>query len=369
MTEQNDEAGNTETASEEERVAFFGDVRTKELERLASTLNKQVDNAENHDVQAKPSIITEENIKYPVEIEALDAEETASEEEREAFFQSIRDAERKKIVEAFEKEKIWKEEREERREKKRQERYPSSSNTEYNIILKASVSKLHKRVQAFAEEQKDLQRKLEQSHAIKLRADTEENKENRHISIRTSSDAEILLADRINDVKRTGSVRRFVSRIFKRSKSATAELNSKQVDPEELKLDLTLLDNNKEKEREAKDHPDTARSSNSEWYTLSDIEDPTRPRFKPVFTPLQETHETRGSKLSGSTNHKVAESINPFLLNEPTKRPVPNDIPVHKQSGSTSENSLNFVRRFRKWFRRLCCCCSQNAEDRDTICS
>ncbi|CAC5380606.1 unnamed protein product [Mytilus coruscus] len=402
LKEQNDDAGNTETASEDERVSFFKDVRSTVL---TATLNKQVDKAENQDVQAKPTIITEEIVQNQVETEALDTEETASEEERLAFFQSVRDAERKKLVEAFEKEKIWKEEREERRTKKRQEQirkmfeefhkppvsplsasylspvqepgpsnelyhqYPSSSNTEYNVMLKASVSKLHQRVQAFAEEQKDLQQKLEQSHATKPRADAEENKENRHISIRASSDADILLVDRLNDVKRTGSVRSFVNRIFKRSKSTTADLRTKQIDPDELKLNLTLLDENKDEDHAEEDYPDTARTSNSEWYTFSDIEDQPRPRLKPFFTPLKEIHETARSHIPGSTNPKAAESVHPFLLNEPTKS-VPTEIPDRKHSDSTIEYSLNSAgrfQRFRKWFKRLCCCCSQNAEDSETV--
>ncbi|XP_071122212.1 probable serine/threonine-protein kinase irlB [Mytilus edulis] len=385
--EQNAEAENTETASEDELIAFFGAARLKELDILMSTLNTQVDKVENQEIQAKPLIITEKVLPKQVETEALDTEETASEEDRIAFFQSVRDEERQKLIEAFAREKKWKEERDERREKKRQEQirkmfedfhkpavsplspsyepgpskeqyhlYPSSSNTEYNIILKSSVSKLHERVKAFTEEQKDLQRKLELSHATNPRADTDENKEKSHISIRTKSDAEILKADRTNDVKKTGPVWSFVNRIFKRSKSTTADISTKPVDPEELKLDLSLLDDNREKEE---DQPDTARTSNSEWCTLSDIEEPPRPRLKPFFTPPKETHETTVSK---STSHKVTESMNQFLLNEPTKSD-PTEIPVHS-------GSIGRFQRFRKQFKRLfCCCCSQNVEDRDTVCS
>ncbi|XP_063401870.1 trichohyalin-like [Mytilus trossulus] len=390
MKEQNTEAENTETASDEEIIAFFGEARLKELDRLTSTLNTQVDKVENRDVQVKPKIIiTEEILNNQIKTKTQTGE-TASEKDRESFFQSVLDAERQKLVDAFEREKKWKEERDERREKKRQEQirkmfeefhkptvcplstsyepvpskeqyhlYPSSSNTEYNIMLKSSVSKLHERVKAFTEEQKDLQRKLELSHAIKSRADTDENKEKRPISIRTRSDGEILKTDRTNDVKRTGSVRRFVSRIFKRSKSTTTDLSSKPVDPEELKLDLLLLDVNKEKDREEEDQPDTARTSNSEWYTLSDTEEPPRPRLKPFFTPQKETHETTISK---STSHKVAESMNQFLLNETTKSD-PTEIPVHR-------GSIGRFQRFKKQFKRLfCCCCSHNIEDRDTVCS
>ncbi|VDI66555.1 Hypothetical predicted protein [Mytilus galloprovincialis] len=380
-TEQNAEAENTETASEDERVAFFRDFRTKEFERLTATMKEQVEKAEIQDVQAKPIIRIEEIIQN----QALDTKETAIEEDRVAFFQSVRDAERKKLVEAFERETIWKEEREERREKKRQEQirkmfqefhtpavsplsasyepgsskeqyhlYPSSSNTEYNIMLKSSVSKLHERVKAFTEEQKDLQRKLELSHATNPRADTDENRENSHINIRTCSDAAILKTDRINDFKRAGSARSFVNRIFKRSKSTTADISTKPVDREELKLDLSLLNDNKEKDE---DQPDTARTSNSEWYTLSDFEETPRPRLKPFFTPLKETHDT----ISKSTSHKVAESMNQFVLHELTKSD-PTEIPVH--TGSTGR-----FQRFRKWFKRLCCCCCrQNTEDRDTVC-
>ncbi|CAC5395557.1 unnamed protein product [Mytilus coruscus] len=249
--------------------------------------------------------------------------------------------------------------------------YPNNSNTEYNILLKASISKLHERVQAFVEEQKELQLNFEQAHSKKPTADLDENKENRHISIRASSDAEIILEDRINKVKRTGSVRRFVNRIFQRSKSTTADLETKQIDPDGLKLDLTLLDDNKDEDHAEEDYPDTARTSNSEWYTFSDIEDPPRPTLKPFFTPLKESHETTRAHIPGSTNPKAAESVNPFLLNEPTKS-VPIEIPDRKHSDSTIEYSLNSAgrfQRFRKWFKRLCCCCSQNAEDSETVCS
>ncbi|VDI79229.1 Hypothetical predicted protein [Mytilus galloprovincialis] len=403
--EQNAEAENTETESEEEIIAFFGEARREELDRLTATLNTQVDevmstlNTQVDEVmstlntRAKPKIITQEICYNQVETEAL-TEETASEKDRVAFFQSVRDAERQKLVEAFEREKKWKEEKEERREKKIQEQirkmfedfhspavcplsascepggskeqyhlYPSSSNTEYNIMLKSSVSKLHERVKAFTEEQKDLQQKLELSHAIKHRTDTDENKENRHNSIRARSDAEILKADRTYDVKKTGSVRRIVSRIFKRSKSTTAYLSAKQIDPEELKLDLTFLNDKKEDDHEHdedEDQLDTTRTSNSEWFTLSDIEEPPRPRLKPFFTPLKETHD---ATISKSTSYKAAESVNTLLLNEPTK-------PVRKHSDITNARPLSRFHRVSKWFKRLCCCCcSQNTEDKDTVCS
>ncbi|CAC5424956.1 unnamed protein product [Mytilus coruscus] len=164
-------------------------------------------------------------------------------------------------------------------------------------MLKASVSKLHERVQAFAEVQRDLQQKLQQTHATKHRAEPEENKDN--------------------------------------------------------------------------NYPDTARTSNSEWYALSHIEEPPRPRLKPFFTPSKERHETTRAKLSGSTNHKAAESLNPLLLNEPIKS-VSIEIPDRKHSDSTIEYFLISVgrfQRFRKWFKQLCCCCSQDAEDSVTVCS
>ncbi|CAC5395556.1 unnamed protein product [Mytilus coruscus] len=113
-----------ETASEEERAAFFKSVRSKELDRLTATLDKQNDEAGNQDVQTEPNIpkiINTEGFQNQGETEALDTEETANEEDRLAFFQSVRDSERKKLVEAFERDTIWKEEREKKRMKKRQE--------------------------------------------------------------------------------------------------------------------------------------------------------------------------------------------------------------------------------------------------------
>ncbi|CAC5421544.1 unnamed protein product [Mytilus coruscus] len=338
-----------ETASEEERASFFRDVRSKEVDRLTATLNKQSDEAGNQDLQTEPHIMNKEGVT-----EALETEETATEEERLAFFRSVRDAERKKLVEAFEQEKIWREERENKRMRRRQEKikkmfeefhtpavsalsvsyssteqdpgpsnghyhkYPSNSNTEYNILLKASVSRLHERVHAFVQEQKELQQHIEQTHAANPRAVPEEKKENRHIGIRASSDAEIPV-DRINKVKREGSVRRFVNRIFKKSKSTTADFKTKQVDTEELKLDLTLFGDNKDEDNEEEDNPDTRRSSNSEWYTFSDIEDPPRPRLKPFFTQLEERHETIRAHLSGSTKPKSSESVYSILLDLTSK--------------------------------------------------
>ncbi|XP_071141975.1 flagellar attachment zone protein 1-like [Mytilus edulis] len=101
MKEQNAEGNDTNTASEEERVAFFGNDRINEIDRLMSTMNTQVDKVENQDVQSKPIIITKEILSNQVETEALDTEETASEGDRVAFFQSVRDAERQKLIEAF----------------------------------------------------------------------------------------------------------------------------------------------------------------------------------------------------------------------------------------------------------------------------
>ncbi|CAC5381701.1 unnamed protein product [Mytilus coruscus] len=405
-----------ETASEEERAALFRNVRSKELDRLTATLNNQNDEAGNQDVQTEPTIMNKEGLQNQGEAGALDTEETASEEERLDFFQSVREAERKKLVEAFERDKIWKEEREKRRMKKRQEQikkmfeefhkpavsalsasysspeqepgpynehyhqYPSNSNTEYNIMLKASVSRLHERVQAFVEEQKELQQKLEETHAKKPTADLEENKENRHISIRASSDAEILVVDRTNEVKRKSSVRRFVDNLFKRSKSTTIDLRTEQVEPEELKLDLG---DNKDEDRKEED---TAITSNSEWCTFSDIEDPPRPRLKPFFTLLQERQEITRAHLPGFANlqsdftskrspvkSRTHEPIKRLSTdkNEPTIS-VSIEIPDRNHSDSTieySQNSAGRFQRFRKWFKRLCCCCSQKSEYRGQVCS
>ncbi|CAG2235066.1 unnamed protein product [Mytilus edulis] len=84
-----------------------------------------------------------------------------------------------------------------------------------------------------------------------------------------------------------------------RSKSATTDFSCKQIDPGELKLDLTLLD---EKQR--------GRTSHSELYTSSDIGDPSKPKLKPSFTQeIEERHETTRAQLSGSTNHKSTDSM------------------------------------------------------------
>ncbi|CAC5403763.1 unnamed protein product [Mytilus coruscus] len=290
-----------ETASEEERDAFF---RSKELDILTATMNKQSDEAENQNVQTEQKIINKESLLNQGENRGTRnrthsytrKEENASEEERLAFFQSVRDVERQKLVEAFDREQIWKEESQKKRMTRKQEKikkmfeefhipavsaYPASYssheqeqepgpfNANYHKLieslsiyllcsiqatviqsttyyLKHSVSRLHERVQTFVKEQKELQQHIEQTHSKKHRADLEENKGNGHINIRTRMDAEILV-DRINEVKRKGSVRRFVNRIFKRSQSM---LRIKQVDTEEMKPDVTLLGDNKDEDNE-----------------------------------------------------------------------------------------------------------------------
>ncbi|CAG2203417.1 unnamed protein product [Mytilus edulis] len=102
-----------------------------------------------------------------------------------------------------------------------------------------------------------------------------------------------------------------------RSKSATTVFSSKQIDPGELKLDLTLLDENREEGYNLNDttnssikpdYQNMTRTSHSELYTSSDIGDPSKPKLKPSFTQeIEERHETTRAQLSGSTNHKSTE--------------------------------------------------------------
>ncbi|CAG2220694.1 unnamed protein product [Mytilus edulis] len=101
-----------ETATEAERADFFRDIRSKELDRLTKTLNKQSDEAKNHDDLIQPKVINKEIVQIQgEETEAFETEEATSKEERLAFFQSIKERERK-----------WKEERESKRMRKRQEK-------------------------------------------------------------------------------------------------------------------------------------------------------------------------------------------------------------------------------------------------------
>ncbi|CAC5396592.1 unnamed protein product [Mytilus coruscus] len=114
-----------------------------------------------------------------------------------------------------------------------------------------------------------------------------------------------------------------------RSKSMTIDFKTKRVDTEELKIDLTLFGDNKEKDREKEDYPDTPRTSNSGF---SHIEDPSRPRLNPFFNPLEERHET--TRVHLSTNPKSTEqsihsySIQPVYvhvlepINSPTHEPI-----------------------------------------------
>ncbi|CAC5396593.1 unnamed protein product [Mytilus coruscus] len=99
-----------ETASEEERAAFFRDVRGKELDRLSANKravkemhtekDKETASEEERaaffkeftcrskelEVQTEPKIMKKESLHNQDETEALDTEETVSEEDRLAFF-------------------------------------------------------------------------------------------------------------------------------------------------------------------------------------------------------------------------------------------------------------------------------------------
>ncbi|VDI21363.1 Hypothetical predicted protein [Mytilus galloprovincialis] len=136
-----------------------------------------------------------------------------------------------------------------------------------------------------------------------------------------------------------GSLQRMVNKVFKRSKPSTKDINDNQlVLKDELKLDLSTLDDITEDE----DIPDTSRTSDSEWFSisLSDTEETPRPHLRPFFSPLVE--DIHVSTITSKTKESAKE--------------IEVDFPSKPSSGFMG---------FRQWFCQLFCCHSKPDEDVD----
>ncbi|VDI59066.1 Hypothetical predicted protein [Mytilus galloprovincialis] len=144
-----------------------------------------------------------------------------------------------------------------------------------------------------------------------------------------------------------GYLQRIADIVFKRNKPSTKDIIDKQLAlKEELKLDLSTLDD----EIEDEDMPDTSRTSDSEWFSisLSDTEETPRPHLRPFFSSVVE--DIHVSTITSKTTDSAID--------------IEVDFQSKPYSGFTSFRQW-FCRTtsFRQWFCRLFCCHSKPDED------
>ncbi|XP_076109179.1 uncharacterized protein LOC143078082 [Mytilus galloprovincialis] len=161
----------------------------------------------------------------------------------------------------------------------------------------------------------------------------------RNAAINRELDTAVTISETVPNKRRLSSLQLIVNKVFKRSKPSAKDINDNQLAlKEELKLDLSTLDDITEDE----DIPDTSRTSDSEWFSisLSDTEETPRPHLRPFFSPLVE--EIHVSTIPSKTKESAIE----------------------KEVGFKSKPNSGFM-AFRQWFCQLFCCHSKPNENVD----
>ncbi|XP_052098955.1 uncharacterized protein LOC127733682 [Mytilus californianus] len=376
-------------ANEHVVFAFLKDARDTECNKLTDTMNlcegknettnaelnlakikaaeaevlSLVNSANNDECNMLRTIGSRNTYKESLEApEFVSSKEMTDDEEYAAFYKSIRDAEYNKFVEAYYREKIIKEEKERRRITREQEKIKK----QFEEIWKPATE-LDALRHAFHEKPSASNEKTCTSQELHLKEVREEKelpgpflspvKEERiksfvrdqHYNYQSFQSTDIKNSETDRELDRAvisetvtskrGSLQQIVKKVFKRSKSPTKDINDKQLAlKEELKLDLSTLDD----KIEDQDIPDTTRTSDSEWFSisLSDTEESPRPHLRPFFSPVVE--EIRSSPITSKTKESAI------------------DIEVDFQSKPNS----GFM-GFRQWFCQLFCCHSKPNEDVD----
>ncbi|CAG2235543.1 unnamed protein product [Mytilus edulis] len=309
------EATNTD---DDKCAAFYKSVRDAEYNKLVEAYDKE-------------KIIKEEKERKRISrdeekldsTEVISAKEVTDEGEYADFYKSVRDTEYNKLVEAYVKERIMKEEKEANIKTREQENVDSSEVISdedecaafYKSVRDAEYNKL---VESYDKE-KIIKEEKERN---KITREQEKIKKQFEEFWKPAADIDSL---------------RHVSQ--KRSKPSTKDINDNQlVLKDELKLDLSTLDDITEDE----DIPDTSRTSDSEWFSisLSDTEETPRPHLRPFFSPLVE--DIHVSTITSKTKESAKE--------------IEVDFPSKPSSGFMG---------FRQWFCQLFCCHSKPDEDVD----
>ncbi|XP_063442129.1 calponin homology domain-containing protein DDB_G0272472-like [Mytilus trossulus] len=339
-----------------EYADFYKSVRDAEYNKLVEAYVKERIMKEEREAYTK----TREQEKVDSS-EVISAKEITDEDECAAFYKSVRDAEYNKLVESYARENIIKEEKEKNRMTREQEkikkqfeefwepttnidslRHVSQKDNEKNACT--PQQELHFKVDPVQNRQTGPFLSPVKEERIKsfvreqhCNYQSFQNTDMRNATINRELDTAVTISETVPNKR--SSFQRIVNRVFKRSKPSTKDINDNQrALKEELKLDLSTLDDNTEDE----DIPDTSRTSDSEWFSisLSDTEETPRPHLRPFFSPLVD-------EIQGSTNtSKTKESA------------------IDIEVGFQSKPNSRFT-GFRQWFCQLFCCRSKPDKDVD----
>ncbi|XP_063427289.1 uncharacterized protein LOC134710822 [Mytilus trossulus] len=347
-----------EITDNDERAVVYKSVRDAEYNKLV-------------DAYAKEKIITDEKERNRItreqekeeSPEVISTKDITDDDECAAFYKSVRDAEYKKLVDAYAREKMIKLEEKDRNKIVREQeqikkpfeefckpatdldslRHVFQETRDYKEKALTSQQELH-----LKEEQLEIRQPrpfLSPAREERINSFVREHHNNDQSFQRTDTWTVPINKELDTSVIREpvpnkkGYLQRIVNTVFKRSKPSTKDTIDKQLAlKKELKLDLSTLDD----EIEDEDIPDTSRTTDSEWFSisLSDTEETPRPHLRPFFSSvLEETH------VSTITSKTKESAIN-----------IEVDFQSKPNSGFTS---------FRQWFCQLFCCHSKPDEDFD----
>ncbi|CAG2253414.1 unnamed protein product [Mytilus edulis] len=339
-----------EITDDDECAAFYKSVRDAEYSKLV-------------DAYARENIIQEEkerNRKVREQEKIISTKEITDDDECAAFYKSVRDAEYSKLVDAYARENIIQEEKERNRLTKDQEKIEKQFEefwkpaTDLDSLRRVSQEARDNTEKDWTSQQ-DLCLKEEHiekrqqgpflSPAKEERINSFVRQQHNHYQSFQMTDTWNVAIDKELDgsvisetvPNKRGYLQRIADIVFKRNKPSTKDIIDKQLAlKEELKLDLSTLDD----EIEDEDIPDTSRTSDSEWFSisLSDTEETPRPHLRPFFSSVVE--DIHVSTITSKTKDSAID--------------IEVDFQSKPNSGFTS---------FRQWFCQLFCCHSKPDED------
>ncbi|XP_076099659.1 uncharacterized protein LOC143069088 isoform X2 [Mytilus galloprovincialis] len=332
-----------ELTDDHECAVFYKSIRDADYNKLV-------------DAYAREKIIKEEKVRNRIPREQekiISTKELTDDHECAAFYKSVRDAEYNKLVDAYAREKIIKEEKERNMIPREQEKIISTKEITddhecasfYKSVRDAEYNKL---VDAYAKEktikeEKERNRILREQEEIKkqfaefwkpatdidsLRRVSQEPKDNKEKAL--TSQQELHLKEEQVEIRQPGP---FLSPVKKeRINSFVREQHYSYQSFQTTDMRNAAINN----------IPDTSRTSDSEWFSisLSDTEETPRPHLRPFFSPLLE--DIHVSTITSKTKESEID--------------IEVDFQSKPNSGFTS---------FRQWLCQLFCCHSKPDADFD----
>ncbi|VDI48679.1 Hypothetical predicted protein [Mytilus galloprovincialis] len=338
----------------DECAAFYKSVRDAEYNKLV-------------EAYAREKIIQEEEKRNRIireEEKMISTKEITDGDECAAFYKSVRDAEYEKLVEAYAREKNIQEEKKRNRIVREEEQIKTQFEefwkpaTDLDSLRRFSQEPKNSKEKACTSPQellfKEEQTEKRQSGPFLSPAKEERihsflrEQHNNYQSFQMTDTWNVAIDKELDGSvvseivpNKMGYLQRIANKVFKRNKPSTKDIIDKQLAlKEELQLDLSTLDDNIEDQ----DIPDTSRTSDSEWFSisLSDTEETPRPHLKPFFSSVLE--EIHVSTIISNTKESAKD--------------IEVDFQSKTNSGFTS---------FRQWFCQLFCCHSKPDEDFDNL--